>query len=71
MDSIYRIEGILVDILAGHSIDEAARDAVGLAQKLDTKVAFQFNGVLLVTTKNADPRHIVKSFHEQIGRANR
>lgn len=48
-----------VEVSGGTSIEEAAQDAIDLANRIDITVLFRFNGVRCMACPGDDPRLLV------------
>lgn len=59
---------IEVELLAGTSIEEAAKEAIEKAIKFDVAyIKFDFNGVKMSVGQRATVENVVKGFHEGLG----
>lgn len=59
----YNVKRIEIEIIPGTSIEDAASDAVDLAQKFYCTVKFTFNGKELSVTSSNDIQDILKQYN--------
>lgn len=61
-NSIWRIRGIFVEILAGTDIETAVNDCIKLADRSNMEVTFNFNGKLFQVNKNTNANEVIWSY---------
>ena len=51
-----------VEVMAGTSIDDAAKEMVALANRLAVSIEADFNGVRVLATPDDDPREVASDW---------
>jgi len=60
---------IKVETLAGTSIEDAVKEGIELANKLDTPISIRHNGIGIMLYKDSNPYEEVKDYYERINQS--